>query len=72
MVFKTGYSARMESTSISNKTDSINTEPEYSDKITTTNKDDSANKESENGGYEDSKEPTRYGDWEIAGRCIDF
>ena len=26
----------------------------------------------ENGGYEKSAEPTRYGDWEIAGRCVDF
>ena len=26
----------------------------------------------EKGGYENSAEPTRYGDWEIAGRCIDF
>jgi len=26
----------------------------------------------ERGGFENSKEPTRYGDWEIAGRCVDF
>lgn len=26
----------------------------------------------ESGGFENSKDPTRYGDWEIAGRCIDF
>lgn len=26
----------------------------------------------ERGGFENSAEPTRYGDWEIAGRCIDF
>ena len=26
----------------------------------------------EQGGFENSKEPTRYGDWEIAGRCVDF
>ena len=26
----------------------------------------------ESGGYENLKEPTRYGDWEIAGRCVDF
>ena len=26
----------------------------------------------ETGGYEKTKEPTRYGDWEIAGRCVDF
>ena len=26
----------------------------------------------EKDGYENSKEPTRYGDWEIAGRCVDF
>ncbi len=26
----------------------------------------------ETGGFEDKVEPTRFGDWEIAGRCIDF
>lgn len=26
----------------------------------------------ENGGREDGLEPTRYGDWEKNGRCIDF
>ncbi len=29
-------------------------------------------REKETGGYEKTVEPTRYGDWEIAGRCIDF
>ena len=30
--------------------------------------------EKEIGGYEDSglQEPTRYGDWEVKGRCSDF
>jgi hypothetical protein len=30
--------------------------------------------EREIGGYKDSglKEPTRYGDWEVKGRCSDF
>ena len=31
-----------------------------------------ASSQQERGGFEKSKEPTRYGDWEIAGRCIDF
>ena len=26
----------------------------------------------EDSGFVDAKDPTRYGDWEIAGRCIDF
>jgi len=34
------------------------------------NPENSANQEE--GGYENKTEPTRYGDWEIAGRCIDF
>ena len=31
-----------------------------------------ANNHKEKGGYENTREPTRYGDWEIAGRCVDF
>jgi len=37
-----------------------------------------AEKKSENerppefGGFEKKKEPTRYGDWEVDGRCTDF
>ena len=31
-------------------------------------------KQKEHGGFEDSNlpEPTRYGDWEVRGRCSDF
>ena len=39
---------------------------------TTTKGDDKNTNKNESGGYENSAEPTRYGDWEIAGRCIDF
>ncbi len=28
--------------------------------------------ETEKGGFENKKEPTRYGDWETGGRCWDF
>ncbi len=28
--------------------------------------------EKEIGGFEDKLEPTRYGDWEVNGRCSDF
>ncbi len=28
--------------------------------------------EKEIGGFENRKEPTRYGDWEVNGRCSDF
>lgn len=28
--------------------------------------------EKEIGGFENRKEPTRYGDWEVDGRCSDF
>ncbi len=29
-------------------------------------------KETEIGGFENRLEPTRYGDWEVNGRCSDF
>ncbi|PCI55480.1 MAG: DUF1674 domain-containing protein [Alphaproteobacteria bacterium] len=29
-------------------------------------------KEQEFGGFENRLEPTRYGDWEVNGRCSDF
>ncbi len=29
-------------------------------------------KEKEIGGFENRPEPTRYGDWEVNGRCSDF
>ena len=28
--------------------------------------------EKEIGGFEDKPEPTRFGDWEVNGRCSDF
>ncbi len=28
--------------------------------------------EKEVGGFENRPEPTRYGDWEVGGRCSDF
>ncbi|MCX7554458.1 DUF1674 domain-containing protein [Marinicella sp. S1101] len=38
------------------------------------NKDDAktAEKKKEYGGRKDGLDPTRYGDWEKNGRCIDF
>jgi len=32
----------------------------------------SESQEKEIGGFENRKEPTRYGDWEVDGRCSDF
>lgn len=29
-------------------------------------------KQKEFGGFENKAEPTRYGDWEVDGRCSDF
>ncbi len=40
---------------------------EISDKI-----DNKINDEKEIGGFENKIEPTRYGDWEVNGRCSDF
>tara|TARA_R110002095_G_scaffold130624_8_gene113342 strand:- start:4668 stop:4820 length:153 start_codon:yes stop_codon:yes gene_type:complete len=31
-----------------------------------------AEEEREIGGFENRPEPTRYGDWEVNGRCSDF
>lgn len=35
-------------------------------------REEQASVQQETGGYEHTKDPTRYGDWEIAGRCVDF
>ncbi len=33
---------------------------------------ETAKQEKEIGGFEDRPEPTRFGDWEVGGRCSDF
>ncbi len=33
---------------------------------------DKVSDEKEIGGFENRAEPTRYGDWEVNGRCSDF
>lgn len=35
-------------------------------------KQDIKNKPAEQGGRKDGKDPTRYGDWEKGGKCVDF
>jgi len=72
VVFKTGYSARMTLAQKKDNTDSSDTRPDNSDNISADKRSDTESVKSENGGYENKQEPTRYGDWEIAGRCIDF
>ena len=46
------------------------------EKVTEKNKSGEKNKDTEKevGGYKDQNlpEPTRYGDWEVNGRCSDF
>lgn len=46
-------------------------EPESLSSVRNTCVEDSS-AQKETGGYENGKDPTRYGDWEIAGRCVDF
>lgn len=47
-------------------------EPETSTEIKSDNKSESANKKPEELGGPQGPEPTRYGDWEVGGRCTDF
>jgi len=42
------------------------------DKTSQPNKPQSTEKAKEYGGRKDGLDPTRYGDWEKNGRCIDF
>ena len=54
----------------------MSTEKPSPEKAKDTTKNEKAHEELEKeiGGYKDSglKEPTRYGDWEVKGRCSDF
>jgi len=47
---------------------------EKNDKPKSTGDEDKSVQEKEIGGFKDSNlpEPTRYGDWEVRGRCSDF
>ena len=47
---------------------------EKNDKPKSTGDEDKSAPEKEIGGFKDSNlpEPTRYGDWEVRGRCSDF
>ncbi|MAH06007.1 MAG: DUF1674 domain-containing protein [Pseudomonadota bacterium] len=35
-------------------------------------KESAAEREKEYGGRQEGLEPTRYGDWELKGKCVDF
>ena len=59
-------------------TQSTNKGPEFPDSTATPTDDDNAGQGSDNTmqekeiGGRDGPDPTRYGDWEKNGRCIDF
>ena len=50
----------------------VGIQPAKDDNSTESKKDTPASKKTEIGGRKKGLEPTRYGDWEKNGRCIDF
>lgn len=47
-------------------------EPKKQDDASNAKQEPVEDKQAEVGGFESREEPTRYGDWDVNGRCSDF